>query len=124
MQLLIVSGDGHEAGLPAIRRTLEYLGTPYKVHVAKDAPGTLTADLLATGCRGHFQGIVLATGDLGYFDGANWTIGLTAAEFEALAAYEAQFGVRQLTWYTFPTPEYGFQFGVPTSPPGSRCSRT
>lgn len=107
-RLLVVSADGNEPGLGTIRQVLDYLGTPYTLHVALQRPGGLTPDLLATGTQGHFQGIILATSSLGYFDGAEWRVALSLAEWQALADYERRFGVRQVTWYTYPTAELGF----------------
>jgi len=41
-----------------------------------------------------------------------WTSALSAAEFQTLRQYETAFEVRQVTWYTFPTPTYGFNWGT------------
>lgn len=113
-RLLVVSADGNEPILGAIRQTLDYLGTPYALHVVIQKPGGLTPELLATGTQGHFQGIVLATSTLGYFDGSVWKSALTPDEWQALANYEKSFGVRQVTWYTYPTPALGFGTAVLT----------
>ena len=66
MRLLVISADGNEAVLPAIRETLDYVGTPYDVHIATQ-PGLLTAAMLSDGaCFGRYQGIILTTGELGH----------------------------------------------------------
>lgn len=56
----------------------------------------------------------MTTGNLGYTpdNGATWLSGLTADEWASLWNYEASFGIRQLTWYTFPTADYGFQTAI------------
>ena len=111
MRVLVISADGTEADLPAIRQALDYVGTPYEVYVATEAPADLTADKLASGCRAFYQGVILTTGNLGYSqpDGI-YASALTAEEFQALAAYESMFGVRQVTWYAYPTPDLGFNY--------------
>lgn len=99
-----------------MRQTLDYLGTPYDVHIATAEPGSLTPDDLSSGCRANYHGVILVTADVGYVDdGGQWREGLTASEFQALEAYEAQYNIRQVTWYTFPTPERGFETGVGVS---------
>jgi regulation of enolase protein 1 (concanavalin A-like superfamily) len=109
MRLLVLSADGQEASLPAIKQALDYLGTPYTTHIADDHPGGLTSSFLANDCRGNFQAIIQTTGDLvAQDDGGTWARTLTDGERQALAAYEAQFNIRQVTWYTYPTPEFGF----------------
>ncbi len=107
-RVLVVSADGTEEVLPAIRQVLDYLGTPYTVWVARSRPGALTTALSA-GTHGYFQGVILATGGLTYNDRGTWRGALTDAEWRALWDYEASFGVRQATFYTFPTADYGFQ---------------
>jgi hypothetical protein len=109
MRILVLAADGTEADLPAIRQILDYLGTPYDVHIAATTPGTLTADALSTDSHGHYQGVILATGALAYTDPSGaWTSALSAAEWQNLWAYEAAFGVREVSWYTYPTADYGY----------------
>jgi regulation of enolase protein 1 (concanavalin A-like superfamily) len=115
MRLLVVSADGNEVGLPALRQTLDYLGTPYHLHVATANPGGLTPTLLGSGCRANFHGVILATADVGYFEGTTWKVALSATEFQALETFEAQFRVRRATWYTYPTADRGFTVPTGTS---------
>ncbi|MFN3431017.1 MAG: hypothetical protein ACK46X_13815 [Candidatus Sericytochromatia bacterium] len=107
-RLLIITAAGQEACLPAIKQALDYMGTPYTVWTATERPGGLTPEALATGDHGHYQGVILTTGNLAFFDGATWLSALNADEWAALEAYQARFGVRQVTWYTLPTADYGF----------------
>ncbi|CAA9405001.1 MAG: hypothetical protein AVDCRST_MAG22-1483 [uncultured Rubrobacteraceae bacterium] len=110
LRLLVIAADGEDSALPAIRQVLDYLGTPYTVHVASQSPGSLTQDKLSSGCRAHYQGILLTTGDLSYETaGGNTRSALTDAEWQALREYEAKFDVRRVAWYAYPTPEYGLQ---------------
>jgi hypothetical protein len=108
LKLLVVSADGGEAVLPAIRQTLDYLGTPYDLFVASTEPA-LTGARLMTGCAGRYQGVILTTGELG---GA-----LSADELSTLEAYEAVQGVRRVVWYTYPIPTLGWWW--PSFPDGA-----
>src|SRR6266550_409529 len=126
MRLLVVAADGNEADLPAIKAAIDYIGTPYDVYLAAQTPGGLMPDpatgipaRLASGCRAKYQGVLLTTGDLGYFPpGGGYASALRADEFTGLATYESTFKIRQVTWYTFPTPDFGLNYpasGVDTS---------
>jgi len=118
MKVLVISADGNEAALPAITDALGYAGVPFEKYIATQAPGGLTADRLANGCRGFYQGVILTTGNLAYADGnGNFVSALTTDEFSALASYESAFGVRQATWFTYPSPDLGFNW--PTWPGGA-----
>jgi hypothetical protein len=105
MRLLVISANGAEPSLQAITTTLDYLGTPYTLHVASQAPGALTADRLSNGCHGKYQAVIVATG---LVDNA-WSGVLSATELQALRTYEAQFKARQVVWYTFPN-DFGLTF--------------
>lgn len=124
LKVLVLAADGTEAGLPAIKQALEYLGTPYDVFLSAPVPADPAANRfadpasgapqlaegdLATSTRGRYSGIILTTGSLGYASGADFLSGLTDPEWRFLWAYEARFGVRQLAWYVFPTADLGFQ---------------
>lgn len=115
LKILVVAADGKEADLPAIKQTLDFLGTPYTVFLAAPRPASPTTDRLAaqlaSGCHAFYQGIILTTGSIVYFDTtANaYLSGLTNQEWQTLWSYEAGFGIRQVSWYTYPTPDYGFQ---------------
>ncbi|MCS7003467.1 MAG: hypothetical protein NZ518_11515, partial [Dehalococcoidia bacterium] len=112
MRLLVIAADGTEVALPGIREVLLYLGVPFTEYIATRTPGGLTPQFLANGNRGNFQGVILTSGSLAYFDPSRgWVSALTDAEWQALWAYQAAFGVRQVTWYTYPTPDYGFDTG-------------
>jgi hypothetical protein len=110
LRLLVISANGSEPSLAAMRRSLDYLGTPYTVYVAANTPGGLTDARLWSGNQGFYQGILLATNELGYASPTGWRTALTAQEWETLAQYERTFGVRRVAWYAFPTPEYGFNW--------------
>jgi hypothetical protein len=111
-KLLVIATTRDELPLKSAAMALQRLGTPYKVWVATERKGQLLPDVLATGNRGHFQGVILTNGTLGIKEGEKWVSALTPAEWAALAKYEKDFQVRQATWYTWPSAEMGFQPGV------------
>src|SRR5687768_8400655 len=114
MRLLVISADGNEPVLGAIKDALGYIGTPYDVHIAGQ-PGELTAAMLSDrACHGLYQGVILTTGELGYVNSeGNWGSALTPAEWTTLYQYEANFKVRQATWYTYPQGQFGYNSGYP-----------
>ena len=52
-RLLVISADGSESELDAIRQTLGYMGVPYDVLVANQT--TLCASTLASGTHGKYN---------------------------------------------------------------------
>jgi len=116
LRLLIISSDGTEADLPAMRQTLDYLGVPYVLHIATAQPGMLTQSFLGEGSHGHYQGVILATDSLAYHDGAAYVSALGAEEWQCLHAYLDAFRLRQVSWYTYPAADYGYQ-----PPAGAVC---
>jgi hypothetical protein len=103
MRLLLLAADGQETDYAALRAFLDQLGVPYDVLLATNTD--LTRDKLWDGVsHGYYQGIILTTGNLTYFDQAagEWRSALTDAEWALLWDYEAQFGIRQVTSYTYP----------------------
>ena len=111
LAVLVVSATTNDAALPAIRQALDFLGTPYTVHVASAQPGTLTADRLASGTRGFYSSVMLTDAALAYSpDGATWTSALSPAEWTALNQYEVDFAVRRLNWSGYPNPDTGFNW--------------
>ncbi|HEU4450961.1 MAG TPA: hypothetical protein VFR63_13405 [Gaiellaceae bacterium] len=122
MKLLVVSADGRtgaaQTDLPAIKATLEQLGVPYDVFVAAD--GELTrGDLVAATGAGLYHGVILETGSLVYFDTTQnaYVSAFDAAEWQTLWDYEAEYGVRQVTWYTYPFgTSDSFNYGLTPDP--------
>ncbi len=111
LAVLVVSATTNDAALPAIRQALDFLGTPYIVHVASAQPGALTAGQLATGTRGFYSSVMLTDAALAYSpDGATWTSALSPAEWTALNQYEVDFAVRRINWSGYPNPDTGFNW--------------
>jgi hypothetical protein len=106
MKLLVISADGKETDLPAIKAFLNQLGIPYDVMTATQT--TLTPAMLWDGgVHGYYEGIILVTGSLTYESEPNvWTSAFDDSEWATLWQYEAMFGIRQVTSYTDP-------YGVP-----------
>lgn len=113
MRLLVLSADGREPSLQAITRTLDYLGTPYDRYIATEHPNGLTPSFLADGCRARYQAILQTTIDLAHQTSQGYVPAITAAESDALAAYQQQFQVRNVAWYTFPSEPLGFTGATP-----------
>jgi hypothetical protein len=110
MKVLVISADGNETDLPAIKAFLDQIGVPYDVMIA--AYTTLVETRLWDGVNhGYYQAVILATGNLEYYDAGthSWPSAFDDAEWNILWGYEAMFGVRQLTSYTAPFgyPDYG-----------------
>ena len=101
-RLLVLSASGSSTSLAAITTVLGYLGTPYDVVNASMGP-EVTADTLASGDHGRYQGILLDSGDLAVGSASAFT----DAEWMALASYEARFGVRRAVVYAHPSAAYG-----------------
>jgi hypothetical protein len=102
VRLLVITADGSSAAHAAITSVLGYMGTPYDVLNASTGP-TLTADALAAGDHGKYNGIVLDSGDLAV-GGAS---AFSDDEWMTLASYEARFGVRRAVMYAHPSASYG-----------------
>jgi hypothetical protein len=120
LRVLVIAANGQEADLPAIKQALDFLGTPYTVYIASQTPNGLTPGYLSSGPEAFFQAVILTSGDLVYWDGTQYKGALTTAEWTNLANFESAFGIRQVSWYTFPTSDYGFNapnWSGDTTPP-------
>jgi len=106
---LVVSADGTEPVLGAIRQAVEYMGLPYTLYVATKTPGGFTSAMLSDGdAHAYFQGIVLTTGSLAYWNGSTWTSAFSAAEWQTLWDYQAKYRVRTGIAYALPTADLGY----------------
>ncbi|MBI5799827.1 MAG: hypothetical protein HZA92_03740, partial [Verrucomicrobia bacterium] len=111
LAVLVVTATTNDAALPAIRQALDFLGTPYTVHIASAQPGALTADKLSLGLRGFYSSVMLTDSQLAYSpDGVSWTSALSTAEWATLNQFSADFAVRQINWSGYPTPDSGFNW--------------
>ncbi|MFN8472651.1 MAG: hypothetical protein U0822_10705 [Anaerolineae bacterium] len=106
MRLLVISADGNEADFLAIKAFLSQIGIPFDALIATQTP--LTASMLSDGAsHAYYQGIVLCTGNLTYnYPGTKqWQSAFTSDQWTTLWQYEATYGIRQVTSYTYP---YGY----------------
>lgn len=108
LKLLVISADGTEPSLAAIRAVLDQLGTPYDVTVLTQSGGKLPK--LNDFSKGFYQGIVLTTGNLATCQGGPCRLALPAEGWLALDKYAVTYGVRMLSYYTFPDPRYGISW--------------
>jgi hypothetical protein len=99
LKLLVVAADGKEPSLAAIRRTLDYLGTPYEVVVAATAPA-ITAAKLSSGCRAFYQGVIFTTAELTYASPTGFVSAFELGEQATIHAFAAQTGARELVWFS------------------------
>src|SRR5262249_19679766 len=105
LKLLVISADGTDPGYAAIRAILDQIGVPYDAVVLTQTHGALPA--LETSSKGLYQGIILSTGNLATCTTNPCSIALPAQGWTTLDKYAAQYGVRTLSYYTFPDPRYG-----------------
>src|SRR5262249_37183960 len=99
----------------------------YTVYEAAQTPGGLTPDKLtdpANANHGYYQGIILTNGDLAYSSPSGWASALSTQEWTTLVNYEVSFGVRRISWYTYPSAHYGFQPGGPGVGPDTPLNAT
>ncbi len=110
LKVLVLAGDGTEVDLPAIKQSLDYIGAPYTVYTASQSPNSLSESKLDDGaCHAYYNGVILTTGLLAYYNGSQWLSGLSQTEWNTLWSFEAKFGVRAISWYTFPNVDFGYQ---------------
>jgi hypothetical protein len=119
MKLLVVALDGSEADYSAIKFFIETIGIPYDTAftlrrgASPDiAPQTFPLPALSTGGKGLYQGIILTSGNLGYCytpQGKSPVCqsSVSQAGWKALDDYARNFGVRTVSYYTFPEARYG-----------------
>ncbi len=106
MKLLILSTDGAEPELTALKSFLDYQATPYEV--ARLALGE-NLPPLEDGNRGFYQGVVLTTGNLGLCD-PTCRSALSPAGWTTLETYARDYGVRIASYYVYPEPRFGLTY--------------
>ena len=109
LKVLVIASDGNEVDLAAIKQALAYQGTPYTLYIAAQTPNGLTPDKLSNGCHGYYNGVILTNGTLSYYNGTAWASALSTQEWSNLWSYESTMGVREISWYTYPTADFGYQ---------------
>ncbi len=92
LRILVIStgSAADDPGLDLLDDVLDEIGVPYDV--VDSSVDELTRDMLATGQRGFYNGIIITTAGLDPGDGGS---GFTDAEWEILQTYERDFDVRE-----------------------------
>src|SRR5690349_20323175 len=108
-KILVVSADGSEPVLGAIRQAADYEGVPYTLYIASHTPGGFTPAMLSDGnAHAYYQAIILTTGTLGYQSNGTWTSAFNATEWQTLWDYQAKYRVRTAIAYAYPTADLGY----------------
>jgi hypothetical protein len=108
MRVLVISADGTEPSFGAAMATLEQMGIPAQAYIAR-REGPLTPEKLVQGATARYYAVVLATSTLSYWNGAAHASAFGPGDWDTLARFESRFHIRQVTMYTYPSPEFGFQ---------------
>jgi len=100
LRALVITPDAADFGTPTWRAMLDRVGAAYDVLDASTTP--LTSDVLVRpDGAGRYNAILLTNSMLLFADaGGTFVSGFTADEWNALWAYERDYGVRQATLYT------------------------
>ena len=105
MKMLVVTVDGTEPSYTAMTTFLKAIGVPYTAVIAKTQPLPVLNDAV----KGFYQGIILITGNLGICD-PTCRSALSATDWALLDQYAVNFGVRTISYYTFPEARYGMSY--------------
>src|SRR6185503_1559680 len=113
MKILVLAGAPDEISYQAITTFLTQIGVPYRGVAAStltpDAQGNRLSNFplvdTATG-QGLYQGIIETNSNFSVCDPTCRTL-LSAADFSALDNYASQFGVRVVSYYTWPEAKWG-----------------
>jgi hypothetical protein len=116
MKLLVLAGNTGEPSYGAITAFLNQIGVPFTAQILSAMPPDANGNRLSsfplsdssTG-RGLYQGIILTNGNFGVCDPTCHSL-LSAADWSALDTYAAQWGVRVVSYYTFPEARYGLAY--------------
>jgi hypothetical protein len=126
--------------LSTLTNTLDYVGMPYDTYKSSSKQlcrngtwkivytvnptdstctgtvqdwGSVTADRLWDGAvTAYYSGVMLVSGNLVYSTDsfATFPSGMTPEEWAALWTFEAAFGIRMVSAFTYPTPDYGMTY--------------
>jgi hypothetical protein len=116
LRVLLLSATGNEPTTGAWETTLRREGVPFDEKVVGLGHDPLTADSFSDTLPGgiphaKYDAVVIATGglvlqnDLGQYVSA-----LSNDEWSALRSFEATYGIREVTAFAYPTPEFGLNY--------------
>jgi len=121
MKVLLLSASGGEPSFQAWQAQLRREGVPFDQLVATPGHAPITAGTLSQTLAGgideaKYQAVIAAVGGLPRCDENGCASALAPEEWAALATYEQTFHVRQLSAYTFPTPDFGLNWPTSAGP--------
>ncbi|WP_425148123.1 hypothetical protein [Deinococcus sp.] len=103
LKVLILSAGSADFGVAAAKTMLDQAGVPYDVVDAAPS-GISAATLVAADGSGKYQGVILTSGSLAFQNAAGgWQSALDWTGWNVLWNYEASYGARQLSLYTYPS---------------------
>jgi hypothetical protein len=123
MKLLVIAVDGTEPGYSAIQAFLDQLGIPYDSFLSVcrlQSPQCALPTFSTTSgnvATANYYGIVLTIGNLAYCNSSGVCQStFSTADWAAMDSFTAQFGVRTVSYYTWPEARYGLAYaGVSVS---------
>jgi len=121
MKVLLLTASASEPSFQAWQAQLRREGVPFDQLIATPGHTPITAATLSQTLAGgideaRYQAVIAAVGGLPRCDENGCASALAPEEWAALAAYEQTFHVRQLSAYTFPTPDYGLNWPTSSGP--------
>lgn len=109
-KILILSATNNADNEPSYleaQKALQSLGMPFEIKVLTANGSRISTDplnLTNPDGSGKYFGIITTTGELAFeTTGNTWDTALTDAQWEELKNYEAQYSVRRISLYTFPS---------------------
>lgn len=118
----MVAVDGTEPSYAAIQAFLDQIGIPYDTFISLNHlnnPSQYPLPVLSPGPGvANYYGIVLTSGNLAYCNSSGACQStFSTADWAALDSFTAAFGVRTLSYYTWPEARYGLSYvsGVGTT---------
>jgi hypothetical protein len=116
LRVLVLAATGNEPTTAAWVATLQAEGVPYDLWVMGGHTTPITAASFTTKAANGFpvalyQGVIVASDSLYYTDATGaWTSALSPAEWTVLQSFEATYGIRQVSGYVYPSPNYGLNY--------------
>ena len=111
-RVLLLGATGTEPAYLEAQAALDRIGAPYRALIASTEP--LTATILGDAVAAcNFSGVIVATSGLGYNGpGGVWQSALTTAQWLLLDDFERACNARELTWYGYPSADFGLSAGA------------
>jgi hypothetical protein len=103
-KLLVLSANGTEPELAAIKSVLRHRGVPFDVFVASTEPSLTSSRLRTSSGGGAYQGTILCSNSLS----VSGTSQLSSSEWTVLADYEQEFAVRRAVLASNADPAMGW----------------